>query len=88
MYYHSDTKLQMFDTIIVMSGGLAMLLTPIWILDAVASNFAQLGIISTFIILFLILVQAVTTAKPSETLAAVAAYSAVLMVFVQTTSKP
>jgi len=88
MYYHSEERLQMFDTIVVMVGGLTMLLAPIWILDAVTSNFAQLGIISTFIVLFLALVQAVTTSKPSETLAAVAAYSAVLMVFVQTTSKP
>lgn len=59
------------------------MLAPIWILDAVSSNFAQLGIISTFVVLFLALVQAVTTSKPSETLAAVTAYSAVLLAFTQ-----
>lgn len=88
MYYHSDTRLQTFDTMVVMMGGLTMLLAPIWILDAVDSGFGRLGVISTFIILFVALVQAVTTAKSYETLAAAAAYSAVLMVFVQTTSKP
>jgi hypothetical protein len=71
----------MFDAMVVMVGGPTMLLVPIWTLDGVTSNFAQLGIISTFIVPFLALVQAATTSKPSETLAAVAAYSAVLMVF-------
>ena len=71
-----------------MAGGLTIMLAPIWILDAVSSNFTRLGIISTFVVLFLALVQAVTTSKPSKTLAAMTAYSAVLIVFAQTTSKP
>lgn len=60
-----------------------MLIGPIWALDKVGPNDIRLGIISGFIIVFYILVGIATTAKIFESLAAVAAYSAVLMVFMQ-----
>jgi hypothetical protein len=43
----------------------------------------RLGIITLFILLFLVLLSFTTVAKPFESLAAAAAYSAVLMVFLQ-----
>lgn len=42
-----------------------------------------MGIITGFIVIFYLLVVVATTAKLFESLAAVAAYSAVLMVFMQ-----
>lgn len=73
-YYHSDDRVQAFDSGLVMLIGLAMLLAPIWILNAVKATDGRLGIITVFVTAFLLLLQVVTAAKPSETLAATAAY--------------
>jgi len=60
-----------------------MLIAPMWVLHAVKNQNAQLAVITAFIVVFLGMLSYATTAKPGETLGATAAYSAVLMVFLQ-----
>ena len=60
---------------------LAMLTGPLWVLNYVDGENSRLGIITSFIAAFYILVSTATTASPSDAIAAVAAYSAVLTVF-------
>ncbi|KAE9364244.1 hypothetical protein N431DRAFT_421114 [Stipitochalara longipes BDJ] len=83
MYYAKDKLLEHFVTLLVCLVGLVMLVAPLWALKFVTSLNARLGIITGFVVVFLVLIQSVTIAKPFETLAATAAYSAVLMVFMQ-----
>ena len=73
LYYHSDESVQAFDSGLVMLIGLVMLLAPIWILNAVKGTSDRLRVITVFVTAFLLLLQVVTIAKPSETLAATAA---------------
>lgn len=63
--------------------GLIMLIAPLWWLNYVSNPAIQLGIITGFIVLFFVIISIATTARIFETLAAAAAYSAVLMVFMQ-----
>ncbi|KAH7412513.1 hypothetical protein BKA64DRAFT_330380 [Cadophora sp. MPI-SDFR-AT-0126] len=83
MYYERNERLEGFVTVTICLVGLAMLVAPLWILTYVHLSAARLAIITAFIVVFLGLIQSVTIAKPFETLAATAAYSAVLMVFMQ-----
>ncbi|KAI9867436.1 MAG: hypothetical protein M1813_008994 [Trichoglossum hirsutum] len=82
-HYHSDTRMELFVTIVIVSIGLLMLIAPLWVLMFVGNQIKRLAIITAFIIVFLLLISTVTVAKPFESLAATAAYSAVLMVFMQ-----
>lgn len=81
--WHNDKRVEWLSASVVGMVGLGMLIGPIWALDKVGPSNARLGIISGFIVVFYILVGIATTAKVFESLAAVAAYSAVLMVFMQ-----
>ncbi|KAJ2902169.1 hypothetical protein MKZ38_000967 [Zalerion maritima] len=81
--YQSDTMLEFVANALVILVGLAMLLGPLWILQFVGDNVRRLAIITGFVVLFALTLFAATQAKPFETVAATAAYSAVLMVFLQ-----
>jgi len=81
--WHNDKRVERLSATMIGLVGLTMLIGPIWILDKVSADNIRLGIISAFIVVFYILVGIATTAKIFESLAAVAAYSAVLMVFMQ-----
>ncbi|KAF3798027.1 hypothetical protein GCG54_00003930 [Colletotrichum gloeosporioides] len=70
----------------ILAIGVVMLLTPIWILQAMNDLKERLGIITAFIFIFLLLLSLVMVAKPFEALGATAAYAAVLMVFTQLSS--
>ena len=68
-----------------------MLLTPLWLLQSsIGSGYNSewniLTIVTAFIIAFAILLSMVAVAQPFEVLAATAAYSAVLMVYMQINS--
>lgn len=76
-------RLERFSTTIIALFGLGMLIGPLWILDAVKEAEKQLAVITAFIVLFFVVVAIATNAKVFESLAAAAAYSAVLMVFLQ-----
>lgn len=72
-FYMSDGLIERFVTILVTTFGLLMLIVPLWILAYVHSTAVKLGVISGFVVLFLVLISFATVAKPSETLAATAA---------------
>lgn len=71
--YISDERVDGFISIIIAFVGLAMLITPLWILEFTSSSIASLAWITGFIILFLCIVSYATVAKPFETLGATAA---------------
>ncbi|RDW79083.1 uncharacterized protein DSM5745_05935 [Aspergillus mulundensis] len=63
-----------------------MLVGPLWILAYIDGMRSRLSIITVVIAIFQALVAIGTRASPAEALAATAAYSAVLMVFLQTSN--
>ena len=60
---------------------LAMLIGPLWVLNTVQTTNGKLGVITGFLVLFYLLMSFATSARTSETIAAVSAYSAVLTIF-------
>ncbi|KAL3429401.1 hypothetical protein BDV09DRAFT_44289 [Aspergillus tetrazonus] len=83
IHYSSDERIDQFVTATIVFAGLVMIITPIWILAFTKPMVLRLTFITVFILLFLALVSFGTNAKPYESLAATAAYSAILMVFLQ-----
>ena len=73
VYYSSDKRIERVIAILIMLLGLAMLITPLWILAFVQDLVTRLGVICAFIVLFVFLVSITTVAKPFESLAAAAA---------------
>ena len=76
-----------FVTCIIIALGLGMLIGPLWLLQHFTTGQSdlhlRLTIITVFLVAFTLLLTLITVAKPFETLAATAAYGAVLMVFMQ-----
>ena len=60
-----------------------MLLGPMWWLNFVMDDAKRSGIITVFVFFFAIGLSLIGSGRPFETLAATAAYAAVLMVFMQ-----
>jgi len=83
VYYSSDARIDSFIGVTITALGMGMLIAPLWVLAYTEVRWKRLGVITGFIILFLGLVAFTTVAKPFESLAAAAAYSAVLVVFLQ-----
>ncbi|KAJ5545255.1 hypothetical protein N7535_006361 [Penicillium sp. DV-2018c] len=83
VHYSSDKRIDRFIMLTIMMTGLVMLLTPIWVLAYTDPLAVKLAIITAFILFFLALVSLGTNAKPYESLAATAAYTTILMVFLQ-----
>ncbi|KAK7987109.1 hypothetical protein PG996_006289 [Apiospora saccharicola] len=81
--YYSDKRINNFTSMTIVFIGTAMLLTPIWILQALQSPTSKLVVITIFILVFLITLSYVMVTKPFEALGSTAAYAAVLMVFLQ-----
>lgn len=82
--WQNDNRVEGLSGGIIAVVGLGMLVGPLWILDKYDQHVnVQLGVITGFIALFFVLVAVATTAKVFDALAAAAAYSAVLMVFLQ-----
>jgi hypothetical protein len=82
-YWQNDKRVETLSKLTIAIVGLGMLVGPLWWLHFVSTSEVQLGIITGFITLFFVLVAVATTAGVAEALAAAAAYSAVLMVFLQ-----
>ena len=73
VHYSSDEKIDGFIAGIIMTLGVIMLISPLWVLEFIREPTIRLTIISTFIVLFLALLSFTTVAKPFESLAAGAA---------------
>ena len=73
VYYSSDKSIDQFVTAIILFVGVAMLIAPLWILQFVQGSVNRLGVITVFIVLFLVLLSGTTIAKPFESLAGAAA---------------
>ncbi|KAF2622058.1 hypothetical protein BU25DRAFT_443440 [Macroventuria anomochaeta] len=84
--YTSNARFELLTKGLIITGGLVMLLAPIWWLAFVSDTKKRLGIITAFVCIF-ISVMATATNKPFEAVAATAAYAAVLMVFMQVEPK-
>jgi len=88
--WQNDNRVEGLSGTIVALVGLGMLLGPLWVLEAfnASSGHVRLGVITGFITLFFVLVAVATTARIFDALAAAAAYSAVLMVFLTNSPTP
>ena len=73
-YYSSDERVERFLVSVVLITGVAMLISPLWILHAVQDKTTQLGIITSYIVMFIGLLSFSTVASPFESLAAAAAW--------------
>lgn len=85
--YSSNSRLDLFTNVSIISSGLVMLLAPMWWLKFVGDSTKKLGVMTGFICLFVALMSTATVNKPFEIVAATAAYAAVLMVFMQVNGK-
>ncbi|KAJ4857724.1 ABC transporter transmembrane region 2 domain-containing protein [Trichoderma breve] len=81
--YFSEKRLDLFVSLTTPMIGLAMLVTPLWILQSTTNLQSKLIVITVFIIVFLLVLSFGMVAKPFEALGATAAYAAILMVFMQ-----
>jgi hypothetical protein len=83
--WQNDKRVDRFSEGVIAVVGLAMLIAPVWVLDKIDHGLpnVKLGAITAFIVVFFVLVAVATTARVFDALAATAAYSAVLMVFLQ-----
>jgi hypothetical protein len=79
----NDQRMEKVSTVVISLVGISMLIGPIWALAFVKMIEWRLGVISGFIVIFFV-VLAVTRSRLYEALAATAANSAVLVVFLQT----
>ncbi|KAK1671996.1 hypothetical protein BDP55DRAFT_274936 [Colletotrichum godetiae] len=85
--HYSDKRMDSFASAVIIAVGVLMLITPIWILQALTDLKAKLAVITAFIFVFLLVLSLAMVAKPFEALGATAAYAAVLMVFLQIQSE-
>ncbi|KAK7927862.1 phytase [Apiospora marii] len=81
--YYSDKRINNFTSMTIVFIGITMLLTLIWILQALHSATPKLIVITIFILAFLVTLSYAMVTKPFEALGSTAAYAAVLMVFLQ-----
>ena len=81
--YASNERLQRMTNGLIILVGLAMMLAPLWWCEYVENRETKLKIITGFVCAFIAMMMTATINKPFEVVAATAAYSAVLMVFMQ-----
>lgn len=81
--WSNDKRVEGLSTSVIAVIGLGMLVGPLWWLAVVHGIIHRLAIITGFITIFFCLVAVATDAGVFNSLAAAAAYSAVLMVFLQ-----
>ncbi|KAI0185565.1 hypothetical protein EV127DRAFT_441135 [Xylaria flabelliformis] len=81
--YYSNTSMDAFASGMIVFIGASLLITPIWILQAIENLQIKLAVITAFVLVFLLVLSFVMVSKPFEALGATAAYAAVLMVFIQ-----
>ena len=91
--YNKDSLIDKVVTCVTIALGLGMLIGPLWLLQHVSNDPSsgsdlsiRLTIITVFVAAFTVFMSILTNAHTFEVLAATAAYSAVLMVFMQLNS--
>jgi hypothetical protein len=85
--YSNNIIFENLSNMIIILGGLAMLLSPLWWLEYVSDSVKRLQIITSFVCVFCLLMTMSEIKTPREVVAATAAYAAVLMVFMQIEGK-
>ncbi|KAI0182843.1 hypothetical protein EV127DRAFT_309745, partial [Xylaria flabelliformis] len=81
--YYSDTGMDSFASAVIVFVGASILITLIWILQAIENLQQKLAVITAFVLAFLLILSFAMASKLFEALGATAAYAAVLMVFIQ-----
>jgi hypothetical protein len=81
--YYSDKRIDSFVSALIVIIGATMLITPLWILQALSTLPLKLGVITVFIFICLLLTSFAMVSKPFEALGATAAYgtSALVAIF-------
>lgn len=72
--YYSDARMNKFASAVITAVGIVMLLTPIWILQAMDHLVMKLAVITVFVLVFLLTLSFAMVSKPFEALGATAAY--------------
>ncbi|ERF68124.1 hypothetical protein EPUS_06935 [Endocarpon pusillum Z07020] len=73
VHYASDVRIDQFITFTITGLGLAMLISPLWILAFVSDISRRLAVITAFVVVFLGIISFTTVARPFESLSASAA---------------
>lgn len=71
--YYSDARMDKTASIVIVAVGIVMLITPIWVLQAMDGLKAKLGVITVFVLIFLLTLSFAMASKPFEALGATAA---------------
>jgi hypothetical protein len=82
-FMYSDCNIEAWGFFAVLVTTSFMLISPLWILQAIDAFRVRLAVITFFIIACICLLTFATQVRPLERLAAAAGYSAVLVVFLQ-----
>jgi hypothetical protein len=73
VHYFSDKSMDRCVTVVIVSIGTLMLISPMWILQALGSRQQKLWVITLFLLSFVMMISYATVARPFEILAATAA---------------
>ena len=71
--HYSDDRVDRFASVVIIAVGIIMLITPIWALQAMDGLQAKLGVITAFVLIFLLVLSFAMASKPFEALGATAA---------------
>ncbi|KAJ4203840.1 hypothetical protein NW759_015042 [Fusarium solani] len=71
--YYSDSRMDKTASVVIVAVGIVMLITPIWVLQAMDGLRAKLGVITAFVLIFLLVLSFAMASKPFEALGATAA---------------
>ncbi|KAF2680339.1 hypothetical protein K458DRAFT_458634 [Lentithecium fluviatile CBS 122367] len=83
MFISDDATVDRLATTTSFLVGLSVIVIPLWVLWLLKTTRAKLVAVTIFIMIFLVFLLICTVARPLQVLAATAAYSAVLVVFLQ-----
>ncbi|CAI6092007.1 unnamed protein product [Clonostachys chloroleuca] len=71
--YYSDERMDRFTSAVLLIIGVVMLITPIWILEALNGIRSKLAVITAYVFVFLLILSLAMYTKPFEALGATAA---------------
>jgi hypothetical protein len=74
VHFSSDQRIDAFVAFVLTVLGLAMLISPLWILPYISSSVCRLATITAFVLVFVCFVALIAVSEPVQTLGAAAAY--------------